>query len=77
MYQHKALKVSCNNSRIIIMVENSGSMQQRDSAHSIGIGIRNIEERLQLAYGDKASFTLKDVGSNVRATIDVPREVNS
>ena len=74
---HIRLTISCNNSRIIIMVENSGSMEQRDSAQSIGIGIQNIEERLQLAYGDKASFTLKDVGSNVRATIDVPREVNS
>lgn len=69
------LTINGNNNNIIIMVENSGSLEQRDAERSIGIGIRNIEERLQLAYGNNASFTLKQVGAIVRATIEIPREV--
>ncbi len=71
------LTVSPGSSNIIIMVENTGSLEKRDIENSIGIGIRNIEQRLSMAYGERATFSLLNVGPMVRARVEIPREAHT
>ncbi len=40
----------------------------------LGVGIKNIKQRLQLQFGDKATYSLTQIGENVIAKIDFTDE---
>jgi two-component system sensor histidine kinase YesM len=59
--------------RLIISVSNEGRLgggQARDER----LGIRNVQERLELMYGGKASFSLFEENGAVTARLDFPIE---
>lgn len=49
---------------VCIQVENSGSLK---SVIDLGVGIQNVKQRLNLQYGDKANFSLKEEAGMVIA----------
>jgi len=53
-----------------IEVVNSGSIQQQKE--STQIGVQNIKKRLELLYGNKATFNLTEKDNQVFATIKIP-----
>ena len=53
-----------------IEVTNSGTLQK--SENSTQVGLKNIKKRLELLYGQNATFTLKELENNVVATIKMP-----
>ncbi len=55
---------------IQIQVANTGKL--RIAKGSTQLGLKNIEQRLKLLYGDKARFTLEEVGGEVVADIKIP-----
>jgi two-component system LytT family sensor kinase len=64
------LIVTDNNEKIILQVNNTGTLKtQTDSTR---IGLDNITKRLKLLYGNTAEFTLKEVGNEVHAIIKIP-----
>lgn len=46
---------------------------EKGSRDRVGVGINNLRDRLQLIYGDKASFTLLTEGAYIVATLVLPR----
>ncbi|MBO9635538.1 MAG: histidine kinase [Chitinophagaceae bacterium] len=64
------IDVSQNEDQIIITVENSGKLNQPQQK---GIGLGNLQERLQLQYNNKASFRLlQETPNTVIAIIKTP-----
>lgn len=55
---------------LVIEVKNTGRLQI--SQDSTQLGLKNIEQRLKLLYGDKASFILKEISDEVVAHIKIP-----
>jgi LytS/YehU family sensor histidine kinase len=53
-----------------IEVTNSGKLQK--SENSTQLGLKNIKKRLELLYGQNATFTLKEIENKVVATIKMP-----
>jgi sensor histidine kinase YesM len=47
--------------QVCIQVINSGNLRQ---VVDLGVGIQNIQQRLELQYGDEASFELKELPNN-------------
>ena len=66
------LRVDANNGRLTIAVSNSGAMRLAYSTE--GHGLRNTMGRLQLLYGQRASFSLTDDGGETVATVTLPLE---
>lgn len=65
---------------VVLSVESPASDAARDADSSLGIGLRNVRERLQLIYGDKATAVLESreessVRSVLRYPLSQPREV--
>jgi len=69
------------NNRHVLIVENTGNIQQNvlpvknpaNAASSGGFGIDSTQHRLQLMYGEKASFQIKNADTHlVRAEISLP-----
>jgi two-component system LytT family sensor kinase len=61
-------------SRLILSVKNTGSMQQSNNLEeSLGIGLNNIKERLKLLYGDKAFLLMKEEANFVTVTISLEK----
>ena len=67
--------------RHVLIIENTGNIQHNvlpiistaNMASSGGFGIDSTQHRLQLMYGEKASFQIKNVDTNlVRAEISLP-----
>lgn len=56
--------------RLHISVVNSGKL--RHNKNSTQLGLQNIEKRLELLYGEKANFSLKERHKEVIATIEIP-----
>ena len=54
----------------VIRVSNSGRLTI--DKNSTKLGLKNIEERLEILYGSKAQFTLKEVDDKVIAEIKIP-----
>ncbi len=55
---------------LIIQVINTGSLQiAQDSTQ---LGLKNIQQRLRLLYGNEASFDIKEVDNEVVASINIP-----
>ena len=62
--------IDCQDGTLQMDVRNSGSLQSR--THSApGIGLANLERRLQLAYPDRATLILSEEGDEVRARIRI------
>lgn len=64
------LIVTDNNKEIILQVNNTGTL--KTGSDSTKIGVDNIKKRLELLYGEKATFTLKEVENEVHAIIKIP-----
>ena len=58
---------------VILSVESPASEGAKDEDSSLGIGLRNVRERLQLIYGDKATAVLESIdGSSIRSVLRYP-----
>jgi len=57
---------------ITIIVENSGFYDPKPKSEQGGIGLENLQKRLTLQFGDKASFTITNVDKIVVSTIKMP-----
>ncbi|MBZ0199634.1 MAG: histidine kinase [Ignavibacteriaceae bacterium] len=61
------------NSMLIIQIRNSGRISEEDIKHSKGFGISNTKHRLNLLYGENASFTINNTAEDeVLAEIKLP-----
>ncbi|MBC8755493.1 histidine kinase [Kordia sp. YSTF-M3] len=64
------LIITDNNEKIILQVNNTGTLKA--DTDSTRIGLDNIKKRLELLYGDTAQFRLKEVENEVHAIIQIP-----
>ena len=66
------------NSALHIKIKNNGQIEDEMLKHSKGFGISNTKHRLNLLYGEKASFTIKnDMDNKVLAEIIIPINLNN
>ncbi len=63
---------STDKNMITITVENSGFYDPKPKSPYGGIGLENLHKRLELQFGDKASFTITNVDKMVVATLKMP-----
>jgi Putative regulator of cell autolysis len=62
-----------NGSYLIIQIKNSGQIDEHSLRHAKGFGIDNTKQRLNLLYGEKAIFTIKNESPDVvLAEIKIP-----
>jgi sensor histidine kinase YesM len=62
-----------NGSYLIIQIKNSGQIDEQSLRHAKGFGIDNTKQRLNLLYGEKAIFTIKNESPDVvLAEIKIP-----
>ncbi len=64
------LSTKIESENLYIEVINSGKLSDKNSATKIGL--KNIEQRLSLLYGVKASFSLEEINNEVIAQINIP-----
>jgi len=64
------LIVTDDNEKIILQVNNTGTLKTHTD--STRIGLDNIKKRLELLYGNTAEFMLKEVENEVHAIIQIP-----
>lgn len=58
---------------VSLSVESPASEGAKDEDSSLGIGLRNVRERLQLIYGDQATAVLESTeGSSIRSILRYP-----
>jgi two-component system LytT family sensor kinase len=66
-----------NGSYLLIQIISSGKIDEDSLRHSKGFGIDNTKQRLNLLYGEKAIFTIKNEATDeVLAEIKIPIEGN-
>lgn len=65
-----SLATSLNANHLLIEVANTGVLSQ--SEDSTQLGLKNIKKRLELLYGEAATFSLKEIKNQVIATIKIP-----
>jgi hypothetical protein len=53
-----------------IIVSNPGNLVSSEESH--GLGLKNLNERLQLHYQNAAAFNINETGGTVSATIKIP-----
>lgn len=75
------VKMSLESERLLIVVENNGSLMMEQKRSRSGVGISNIRERLQNMYGSNFCFDIKNKkdGSGVENVLSLPvmvRETN-
>jgi LytS/YehU family sensor histidine kinase len=62
-------------SRLIVQIKNSGQVNTEELKNSTGFGINNTKHRLNLLYGEKAFFILKNENEDeVLAELIIPKE---
>ena len=66
------ISASTEQNIITITVKNSGNYDPRPKSDEGGIGLENLRKRLELQYGDKASFTIKNEDKIVVSAIKMP-----
>lgn len=64
------LKINKENTDLHIQVNNSGQLSKQKGTTQLGL--KNIQRRLQLIYGESASFSISEVENEVIATIVLP-----
>lgn len=57
---------------ISLEVENSGTYDPKPKSDEGGIGLENLQKRLELQYGDRASFSITNVDKRVKAVVKMP-----
>lgn len=57
---------------LILIITNSGTLDDQLMADSKGFGLANTRHRLSLLYGEKASFSIKNSDGMVKAEIIIP-----
>jgi two-component system LytT family sensor kinase len=62
--------------RLIISVRDTGRGVRQSPTSSGGIGLRNVEQRLHLHYGDQACLTLDSDDTGTRVTLVVPAVIH-
>lgn len=64
------LNIKHENKTLTILVSNTGTLTiEKESTQ---LGIKNIEKRLQLIYGENATFKLQEIENQVVAEITIP-----
>lgn len=67
------VKISKKKNQVYIQVKNPGKFVLNESVKGLGLGLRNLNERLQIQYKNKAFFSLTELDKNtVEATIILP-----
>jgi signal transduction histidine kinase len=66
-----SIRATIGSQSLLVAVENTGSLGE-PGADRAQLGLRNIRERLQLLYGDRASLNLDEIGDHVVATVAIP-----
>lgn len=64
------LSTTLKENQLLIEVSNTGVLRQ--SIDSTQLGLKNIKKRLELLYGEAATFNLKELENQVIATIKIP-----
>lgn len=64
------LSTALKNDQLVIEVTNSGELQK--SKNTTQLGLQNVKKRLELLYGNNATFNLKQIENRVVATIKIP-----
>jgi sensor histidine kinase YesM len=69
------LKITSNilNNQLVITIYNSGSYDSTQQSET-GFGLVNTTQRLQLLYGDKAQFNIKNENDKVKTELIIPKE---
>lgn len=65
-----ALTTRKNGEHLLIDVKNSGKL--KITKNSTQLGLKNIQQRLRLLYGEKASFSLQEKDNEVVANVKIP-----
>lgn len=68
------LSVSASQGELICTLTNSGRLESSGVQPGFGVGLNSIRERLQLLYGEQASFSLHENDQRVLATLRLPLE---
>ena len=72
------IKVSIRESQVCLSVESPGSLSEAEYSSSLGIGLKNVRERLQLIYGQNAVADLKSLDDmTVRCSLRYPANTPS
>lgn len=64
------LTTDIQENQLLIEVANTGML--RTSENTTQVGLKNIQQRLELLYGETSSFNLKEINNQVIATIKIP-----
>ena len=68
------IKVSIENEMLRIEITNSGQLKNLKSTKRSGFGIKNTKKRLELIYGDQASFDIRNkTNKTVLTTVAIPK----
>lgn len=65
-----SVKVHNQNSYVRMSVESPGSLNQESVSH--GLGLKNLQERLNLQFQHRANFSIAQINDTVLATIIIP-----
>ena len=57
--------------RLVVEIANTGRLDTKTNGAGTRIGLRNVRERLAKHYPDKSSFSLRQDGAWIRATIEM------
>ena len=66
------ISASASENIVTITVENSGFYDPKPKSDQGGIGLENLQKRLALQFGNKASFTITNSNKMVISTISMP-----
>ncbi|QEY15659.1 hypothetical protein D0C16_06555 [Cellvibrio sp. KY-GH-1] len=69
-----AVKAELHQQTLILHLTNSAPDDIDKPAHTMGIGLNNIKQRLFLLYGERASFQAMQQNSEFKVTISIPCE---
>jgi LytS/YehU family sensor histidine kinase len=65
------IHASAHNGKLVLQVTNSGELVPAHSGNT-QLGLKNIRERLQLLYGDRAILSLENGSGTVVARVEIP-----
>lgn len=72
-YSYVHISIACTASEVVCHVENSRHNEQRTDKKSSGLGLENMQKRLDLLFGDKYHLLINDVDKQVyRVTLKMP-----
>jgi len=69
-----ALELAESDGRLVFEVRNDKPLLAPGKVNGIGIGLHNIERRLQLLYGGMAAMLVEPGGAQFKVTVTLPKE---